>query len=145
MLSLLIGGVLLVPFAFIHGLLGFVMGETVKTGKTKLYTLWQQGLHLLITGMIMYVAAVFFFNFNAIDELFNTMDEYAGQIASFMGKMGGLPDDYDKMMDSKFVLPNCNSIPFYHHYFCIGVHLYYLNLEVASRLGNISSKVPTFP
>ncbi len=76
-LSLLIGGILLVPFAFVHGILGFVIGETIKMGKTKLYTFMATGLTLLITGMVMYVGAVLFFGFNMIDELMNVMEELA--------------------------------------------------------------------
>ena len=72
-LSLLIGGILLVPFAFVHGLLGFVIGDTIMMGKTKLYTFMASGLTLLITGMVIYVAAVLFFGFNVIDELMTAM------------------------------------------------------------------------
>ena len=35
-LSLLIGGILLVPFAFVHGILGFVIGETSHDGQIKI-------------------------------------------------------------------------------------------------------------
>ncbi|WP_318616550.1 YybS family protein [Sporosarcina sp. YIM B06819] len=145
MLSLLIGGILLVPFALIHGLLGFVVGETVKTGKTKLYSLMATGLTLLITGMMMYVAAVFAFNFNAIDELFKVIDEVRVQMSSFMGKVGGLPDNYNEMMDSQIEFYQ-TAIPsmFIISVFVLAFIYITLNLEVASRLGNAVPKFPPF-
>jgi len=145
MLSLIVGGILLVPFAFIHGLLGFVVGDTVKTEKTKLYTLMATGLTLLVTGMTMYVAAVFFFSFNAIDELFKMIDEAREQMTSFMGTLGGLPDNYDKLMDSQIEFYQ-TAIPsmFIISIFVLAFIYITLNLEVASRLGNKVSKFPPF-
>ncbi len=143
MLSLLVGGILLVPFAFIHGLLGFVVGDTVKNGKTKLYTLMATGLSLLITGMMMYVVAVFLFGFNAIDELFIMIDEVRDEMSSFMAKLGGLPDNYNELMDSQIEFYQ-TAIPsmFIITIFVMAFIYITLNLEVASRLGN---KIPKFP
>ena len=143
MLSLLVGGVILAPFAFVLGLLGIVMGETVSLGKTKLYTLMATGLTLLITGTIVYVVAVFAFNFNVIDEFFTTIDEAREQMTSFMGTLGGLPDNYDKLMDSQIEFYQ-TAIP---SLFIIGIFVLAfiyitLNFEFAARLGN---KVPKFP
>lgn len=144
MLSLLVGGgVILVPFAFVLGLLGVVMGETVSLGKTKLYTLMATGLTLLITGTIMYVAAVFVFNFNVIDEFFITIDETRGQMTSLMETLGGLPDNYNELINSQIEFYQ-TTIPslFIIAIFVLAFIYITLNLEVASRLGN---KVPKFP
>lgn len=142
-MSSLVGGVILVPFAFVLGLLGIVIGETVSIGKTKLYTLMATGLTLLITGTIIYVIAVFAFNFNVIDEFFTTMDEAREQMTSFMGTLGGLPDNYDKLIDSQIefyqtVIPSLFIISI----FVLAFIFITLNLGAASQLGN---KVPKFP
>lgn len=144
MLSLLVGGGgILVPFAFVLGLLGIVIGETVSLGKTKLYTLMATGLTLLITGTIMYVVAVFTFNFNVIDEFFTAIDEAREQMTSFMGTLGGLPENYNEMIDSQIEFYQ-TAIPsmFIISIFVMAFIYITLNLEVASRLGN---KVPKFP
>lgn len=143
MLSFIVGGILLAPFAFVLGLLGIVIGETVSLGKTKLYTLMATGLTLLTTGTIMYVVAVFTFNFNIIDEFFKMIDETRLQMSSFMETFGGLPDNYDKLMDSQIEFYQ-TAIPslFIISIFVLAFIYITLNLEVASRLGN---KVPKFP
>ncbi|WP_342507557.1 YybS family protein [Sporosarcina sp. FSL K6-2383] len=145
MLSLLVGGIVLVPFAFIHGLLGFVVGDTVQTNKTKLYTLMATGLTLLVTGILMYAAAVLVFGFNAIDELFKMIDEAREQVTSFMGTLGGLPDNYDKLMDTQIEFYQ-TAIPslFIITIFVLSFIYITLNLEVASRLGNKVQKFPPF-
>ena len=48
------------------------------------------GLTLLITGMVIYVAAVLFFGFNVIDELMKVMENTKEQMTSFMANYGGL-------------------------------------------------------
>lgn len=145
-LSLLVGGgVILVPFAFVFGLLGIVIGETVSLGKTKLYTLMATGLTLLTTGTIMYVVAVFTSNFNIIDEFFTATDEVRSQMPSFMEKLGGLPDNYDELIDSQITFYQTN-IPslFIITIFVMAFIFISLNLEVASRLGNKVQKFPPF-
>ncbi|WP_342513861.1 YybS family protein [Sporosarcina sp. FSL K6-1522] len=143
MLSLLVGGILLVPFAFIYGLLGFVIGDTVKTGKTKLYTFMATGLTLLVTMMVMYVVAVFVFSFNAIEELFKSVQEMQGQVSAMMHKMGGVPDNYDELMASQITYYQ-NAVPslFIISVFVLAFIYMALNLEVVRRLGR---KVPKFP
>lgn len=144
-LSLLIGGIILVPVAFLYGLLGFVIGETVKTGKTKLYTLMATGLTLLITMMAMYVASVFFFGINVIDEFFKAFDKARVQMSSYMEKFGGLPKDYDKMMDAQIELYQ-TTIPsmFIIAVFILAFIYVALNLEVTRRLGNKVQKFPPY-
>lgn len=144
-LSLLVGGVTLVPFAFVFGLLGIVIGETVSIGKTKLYTLMATGLILLTTGTIMYVAAVFTVNFNVIDEFLTATDEIRLQMPLLMEKLGGLPNNYDKMIDSQITFYQ-TTIPslFIISIFVMAFIFITVNLEVVSRLGNKVEKFPPF-
>ncbi len=144
-LSFLIGGILLVPLAFVHGLLGFVVGETVKTGKTKLYTLMATGLTMLITGAIMYVASVVIFNINVIEAMFKGVREMQEQMSSLMEKFGGLPENYDEMMESTLTFYQ-NAVPslFIITVFILTFIYITLNLEVAHRLGNKVEKFPPF-
>lgn len=142
-LSLIIGGILLVPFAFIHGILGFVIGETIMMGKTKLYIFMASGLTLLITGMGVYVGSVLFFGFNMIDELLTIMQETKEQMTSLMANYGGLPDGYDEVVTSTFQMYE-DTIPsiFIISIFILAFILLTLNLSVAKRMG---FEVPKFP
>ena len=56
-ISILVGGIPLIPFALVFGLLGFVIGDTIKSGKSKLYTFMASGLTLLTLTIMMYVAS----------------------------------------------------------------------------------------
>jgi uncharacterized protein YybS (DUF2232 family) len=142
-LSLLIGGILLVPFAIVHGLLGVIIGETIIMGKTKLYIFMASGLTLLITGMGVYVGAVLFFGFNMIDEIMTAMQEAKEQMTSFMSTYGGLPDNYDETITSTFQMYEY-TIPsiFIISIFMLAFIILTLNLGVAKRLG---FEVPKFP
>jgi len=142
-LSLMIGGILLVPFALIHGLLGFVVGETVRMGKTKLYIFMASGLTLLITSLVMYVGAVLVFGFNMIEELMKVMESTQEQVTAFMKRAGGLPDNYDEIVSSTFTMYE-NTIPsiFILSIFMLAFIIVTLNLSVAKRL---KFEVPKFP
>ncbi|CAM3193316.1 DUF2232 domain-containing protein [Filibacter tadaridae] len=143
-LSVLIGGIALVPFAFVHGLLGLVIGDTLKTGKTKLYTFMASGLALLITGMIMYVGAVLFFKFNIIEEVFENMRTAQDQVKTLMESYGGLPEGFDEAMAASFTfyeyaLPSIFIIMAYLVTFTIVVP----NVAIVKRLGhNVSTFQP---
>ena len=69
LLSIAVGGVLLVPFALIFGAIGFIIGDSVSLKKTKLYTFMATGLTLLLSLVLTYVAAVLLLGVNVIDQL----------------------------------------------------------------------------
>lgn len=143
-LSLLIGGITLIPFAFVHGLLGFVIGETVKTGKSKLYTFMATGIALIVTTMIFYVATVLLFSFNIIDEMQQYFMDTQERVTAIMTSYGGsLPENFEELMASQMLFYQ-NTIP---SIFILGVFLLAfviitLNLLVVRRLGH---DVATFP
>jgi uncharacterized protein YybS (DUF2232 family) len=144
-LSLLIGGVLLAPFAFVHGFLGLVIGESVRMGKTKLYSFMATGLTLLISGMMIYVGAVLFLGFNAIDVLRTAIQESKEQTSSIMSKYGSLPDNYDETFDLalgmyEYTIPSLMIL----FVFTLAFIILTLNLGVAKRLGFDVPKFPPF-
>lgn len=143
MLSLFVGGLLLIPFAIVCGLLGLVIGDTVKTGKTKLFTFMATGLTLLITGMILYVGAVLLFSFNIIDTLFKDLQEMQDQMASTMASFGGLPKNYDQLVQSTFTFYE-STLPsiFIIGAFVLAFIIVIPNLAIVQRLGH---DVPRFP
>lgn len=143
MLSLLIGGIILVPFAFVHGILGFIIGEMIMRGKTRLYIFMATGLALLVSGMGVYVASVLFFGFNLIAELMTAMEDTKERMTSIMSKYGGLPDNYDEVVTSTFqmyeyTMPSIFIIGI----FVLAFIILTLNLGVSKRLG---FEVPKFP
>ena len=82
-LSLIVGGIWLLPFALILGILGFLIAESVLLGKSKLYTFMASGLFFIVTGVLLYLLFALFFGINAIDSLMTVMKESENAIQSF--------------------------------------------------------------
>lgn len=145
-LSLLIGGIYLVPFAVVFGILGIVIGDTIKLGKTKLYTFMASGLTILIISVIMYVGAVLFLKFNFIEEIMRIMQVARQDVLAFFGTYGGeLPANFKEQLDASIAFYEA-AIP---SVFIIGVFSFAfifvsLNLHAVQRLGNNVVKFPPF-
>ena len=90
---------MLVPFAIVHGLLGIVIGDTIKSGKSKLYTFMASGLTLLSITIVMYIATVLFFKINVVEEMLNSLSTVKEQVTSIMTNYGELPVDFEKQLD----------------------------------------------
>lgn len=142
-LSLLIGGVILLPFAFVHGLAGWMLADMIKTGKSKLYLFMGLALMYIITSIIGYVGAVLLFNINFIDQIFTMLRESQQQVASFMGTYGTLPASYNEMADAMFTFYQ-HTVPaaFILACFLMAYVTLIPNLFLANRLGH---QVPKFP
>ncbi|WP_438313947.1 YybS family protein [Sporosarcina sp. FA9] len=145
-LSLLIGGIYLVPFAVVFGILGIVIGDTIKLEKTKLYTFMASGLTILIISVIMYVGAVLFLKFNFIEEIMEIMQVARQDVLALFGTYGGeLPPNFKEQLDASIAFYEA-AIP---SVFIIGVFSFAfifvsLNMHAAQRLGNNVVKFPPF-
>ena len=145
-LSLFIGGgIALIPLALVFGLLGLVIGDTIRLGKSKLYTFMASGLTLLTLTIIMYVGAVLFFKINIIEEIMKTIPEARQEIISFLTKNGELPVNFNEQLDASILFYEA-AIP---SLYIIGVFslafIYVsLNLIVVKRLGHNVQSFPPF-
>jgi len=71
------GGFIILPFSMIFAVCGVVMGDVLRTKKSKAYLFMATGLALLITFAIQYVISVKLFNVDFIKESFQLMrDSY---------------------------------------------------------------------
>lgn len=140
--SLLFGGVAILPFAFVFGLAGFMIADMIKKGKSKLYLFMGLGMLYMIIFLITYVGAVLLFNINFMDQIFTMIRETQDQFASFMKTYGTLPASYNEMTEAMFT--------FYEHTvpaaFILTCFLFAFitlvpNLFLAKRLGH---QVPKF-
>ncbi len=143
MLSLFVGGILIIPIAIIFALLGFVIGDTIQTGKSKLYTFMASGLTLLVSLMASYAISVLLFSFNPITFLLNAMTEMQKAVRANMEKVNVLPPDYDEKITHLLSIYEL-SIPstFILATFLFAFILLTLNLAVAHRLGHKTLKMP---
>jgi len=102
--SLLIGGITLVPLALAFGVLGFVIGDTMSQEKSKLYTFMASGLTFLVIIILTYVGSVLLLGINVIEELMNGLRETQEQMTSLMVKFGESPENFNKQMESMMTL-----------------------------------------
>lgn len=142
-LSLIVGGVLLVPFAVMFGILAFLIAESVLLGKSKLYTFMASGLFFIVTGILVYLIAALVFEVNAIDSLLTMLKESETQFKTSLESLGALPENYEKIVEEAFTMYR-SAIP---AMFIMSVYVFTFimvipNFEMLRRLGH---QVPVFP
>ncbi len=143
MILSLIGGLALFPFGILFGSLGLVIGDTIKTEKTKFYTFMATGLTILIITISTYVATVLFLGINVIEEMMDTLQDSQEKIFTLMETFGEVPVDFVKQMQASMDLAVA-SIPaaFIIASFGLGLIIVMLNLALANRLGHTTPKFP---
>ena len=103
-MSFFIGGLLAIPLAMVHAPLGFIIGDNIRTKKSKLFLLLSTGIVLLISTAIQYVITVILFEFNPVKELMTIATEYYDQIGAMLESFNALPENYyKKVADSLFM------------------------------------------
>lgn len=144
-LSMFIGGIALLPLALILGLIGFVIGDTVKSGKSKLYTFMASGLTLLISTIIIYITTVLYFKFNIIEIMLKNIRISQEQFTSFAERYGELPENFEQQLEASITLYEA-SVPSIFIIFAFGMAfiIVSLNIAIAKRLGHDVQKFAPF-
>lgn len=142
LLTLLIGGYPVVPFAIMFGLLGFLIAESLQLGKSKVYTFMASALFFIIIGMIFYVVAALLLDYNAVNELYRMLGEAREDLTAFFEASGMSQKLYEDVIETAFVFYR-SAVP---AMFIIGVFVFtYMmvipNFEILKRLGH---PVPRF-
>lgn len=142
LLAMLIGGIIMLPIALALGAMGLVMGDTMATEKTKLYTFMASGLTMLLTLMLTYVGTVLLFQINIIDELMVALSDSQEQVTAMMTRFGEVPENFEKQLADMMTFYQV-SLPstFILGSFSFAFILVIVNSEIAKRLGN---KLPRF-
>jgi len=97
-MSFFIGGLLAIPLAMVHAPLGFIIGDNIRTKRSKLFMLLSTGIVLLISMAIQYVITVLLFEFNPVEELMTIATEYYDQLGAMMESFNALPENYYKQV-----------------------------------------------
>lgn len=97
-ISFIIGGI----FGFIFGLLaaplGLIIGDCIRTKKSKIYMVMASGIFLLFMTAFQYIASIFLFNMNILEQFLEGIEIYYEQVGNIMTSFGQLPKDYDEMV-----------------------------------------------
>lgn len=139
----LIGGLVLFPVAILFGPVGLIIGDTIRSGKSKLYTFMATGLTILIITILTYVATVFFLGINVIEEGMKTLRTLQEKYLLLMEKYGDVPEKFSEQMEQSMdltlvAIPSAFMIASFSFAFIIVL----LNLAISKRLGHA---VPNFP
>ncbi|AXI00658.1 DUF2232 domain-containing protein [Sporosarcina sp. PTS2304] len=145
LLTLLIGGLLSIPSAIILSIVGFVIGDAVKTGKSKLYVFMATGLTLLISLSVLYLGSVWFFKINPIDQLLQQFETIQKEALVMLSGMGESTKDVERLVAEAFtyyqtIVPSLFILSVF-----IAAYLFIMPiLAVAARLGFTVPKFSSF-
>ncbi|WP_153733052.1 YybS family protein [Sporosarcina obsidiansis] len=102
LITLLIGGLLSIPSAIVLSMVGFVIGDTVRTSKSKLYVFMATGLTLLVSLSVMYLGTVWFFKINPIDQLLQQFQAVQEEALTILTGMGNTTRDVERLVAESF-------------------------------------------
>lgn len=102
LITLLIGGMLSIPAAIVLSAVGFVIGDTVRTGKTKLYVFMATGVTLLISLSLLYLGTVWFMNINPIEQLLTQFETIQQEAFAVLSEMGNSTKDMEQKVIEAF-------------------------------------------
>jgi uncharacterized protein YybS (DUF2232 family) len=144
-LAFIIGGLLSLPLALIHVPLGLVIGLSIYYGKSKLFMFMGSGVVLLLSIMLQYLASIWLFGINVIEEMMTAMEASYKQTSAMMERFGAPNEDYDEfisqiMFSFETLLPALLVLSV----FMIVWILLLLLLPILKRLGTDVPKFPPF-
>ena len=87
--SIIIGNIMILPFAFILSLVGLVIGDCLRQKKSKLFLLMATGTAILLTFAIQFLVMTRFFSFNFIDEGMKLAQESYKDSIEYSAKITG--------------------------------------------------------
>lgn len=88
-ISFLIGGIMMLPLSLTFAVLGLVMGDAIRTKKSKLFLFMSSSLAVLITSAIQYILSVQFFGIDIIRESLDMLNESYRSSMSFAEDITG--------------------------------------------------------
>ncbi|WP_017378777.1 YybS family protein [Paenisporosarcina sp. TG-14] len=144
-MSLFIGGLLAIPFAMIHALMGFTIGDAIRTKKSKLFMLLSTAGVLLVNIVMQYVIVVLTIGINPVKELLTIATDQYDQMGVFLERFNALPKDYDQTVaDTLYMFETVMPSLFIISLFGFVFILVNILLPILKRLGLDVPKFPPF-
>ncbi|WP_419960474.1 YybS family protein [Psychrobacillus sp. BM2] len=142
-LSFIIGGVFGFIFGLLVGPLGYIIGDSIRTKKSKLYMLMATGLFLLLMTAVQYILSILFFNMNVLAQFITTIEVYYEQLGNIMSSVGQLPEGYEGLVKQSIMLIESIMPSYFIGAVFISAWLYLIiNLSLLKKL---KLDVPKFP
>ncbi|MFD1863463.1 YybS family protein [Planococcus chinensis] len=143
LLAFIAGGLLALPLALVHVPLGLAIGLSIHYKKSKLYMFMGSGLVFLLSAMLQYLALIFLFGINILEEMMNETRRSAEWSAALMEDFGTQTEEYKETLNAlmttfEILLPALLVLTVF---FMVWV-LLAIQLPILKRLG---TEVPKFP
>ncbi|QDQ00712.1 DUF2232 domain-containing protein [Lysinibacillus fusiformis] len=144
-LTFLMSGITMLPFAFTMGLLGVVIGNAIHLKKSKLYLLMSSGIAVLLSTALVYIAYVRLAGINMIDmslDIVRKNYEQSNELAkSVTGQVAIQPEQLEVMFRTiELTIPAAITI----FAFMVAFIIITLNLPILKRLGLAVPKFAPF-
>lgn len=144
-LSVIITGILSLPFTIVFVAVGVVMGESIVNGKSKLYTFMATAVTIIILTIIFYVSAIFLFGMNMVELLRQEIDVMRDQTIEFLTMFNVNDPKLTESIEANFTFYDV-AIPslFILSTFILAYILILPNFAIAGRLEKNIPKFPSF-
>ncbi|WP_281863245.1 YybS family protein [Planomicrobium okeanokoites] len=148
LLSLIIGGVFAVPVALLYIPFGLMIGLSIHYGKSKLFLFMGSSIVWLISVMVQYVAMIWLFGINVIEEYLTASKATLRNGSNWMERLGGTEEQIEQYNESvgnmlttfETTLP---ALIILSVFVIVWFHLL-INLPILKRLGTAIPKFPPF-
>ncbi|WP_240611966.1 YybS family protein [Planococcus halotolerans] len=148
LLSLIIGGVFAVPVALLYIPFGLMIGLSIYYGKSKLYMFMGSSIVWLISVMVQYVAMIWLFGINVIEEYITASKATLKTGSNWMERLGGTEEQIEEYNETvgtmlttfETTLP---ALIILSVFVIVWIHLL-INLPILKRLGTAVPKFPPF-
>lgn len=139
------GGLLILPFSMIFAVCGIVIGDALRTNKSKVYLFMSTGIAVLITFAIQYIISLKLFEIDFIKESFQLMrDSYKASFEMAENLTGQMPmteEALNLMFDHmEMAIPATITLSVFFFAFII----ISINLPILKRLGIAVPKFNAF-
>ncbi len=143
-ISFIIGaGLFGLLFGLLVAPLGFIMGDALRSKKSKLYMLMTTGIYLMFVTLFQYMISIVMLNINVIEEFFVGLEIYYEQISKTLTTLGQDTEWFDQMaVESMKIIQNIMPT-----YFIVGMMvtaLVYLSINLP-LLKKLKIQIPRFP
>lgn len=103
-ISYLIGGIFGLIFGLIVGPLGFIIGDSIRGNKSKLFMLMSSTIFILLMTAVQYIVSILVFNINVLEQFLVRVEIYYEQLGNIMTSVGQLPENFDAMVNQSLRL-----------------------------------------
>lgn len=148
LLSLIIGGIFAVPVALLYIPFGLMIGLSIHYGKSKLYMFMGSAIVWLISVMVQYVAMIWLFGINVIEEYITASKATLKTGSNWMERLGGTEEQIDQYNESVTTMlttfeTTLPALIILSVFVIVWIHLL-INLPILKRLGTAVPKFPPF-